>query len=412
MLNARRRPEAGIVAQAEPSCRQPGASALPVMGISVGRLHLPQQAELVGRLQRHAGNAAVQGLLTGIASTPVQRSARGGASACGCSSCAHGLESEEAAPGTVREERVQRFIDGTAENPTDELPPGSRYAGMDADVLQMLGRTLKAKTYWHWVNTKPTNLGQALDRLGVGDINTLVQLKRRMSAKGLWGNVVTMRNVWTTSSLGIDYNGPSMQGAVDAEDSGFCKDTTIGEAYHSGNCWREVVDGGTPGLHFCTPNSIHIDPHQTSTGYQPGLQMGGGSIIRYRGNFCWYNLLDFVGHMMDVEGGRPVNVFHRYHQLGDRISRAQGRARSFADRSEEARNQIPVLEQLEQRRVALDDTLRTWATRGFEGTDASEETRRVIRELDDIEARLRRVEDTIRGIQESEVPNPTILYGP
>jgi hypothetical protein len=361
--------------------REPG----PVGGWREG---LPLHAGVLS-LQRLAGNAAVGALLGGTARLPVQR--------CGPLHPDCGCAEEPAAPPALTVSRQPgdqgdaAFQDGTPDNPTAELPPGSQYAGLDPELRATLGRTLTAKAYGPWVAARPTNLGDALDHMGVENINTLVQLKNRMFPKGLWGKVQTIKNVWTTSSLGIDYEGPSMQAELDAEGSGFCKDTSIGEAYHSGECWREVVDANTPGLHFCTPNSIHIDPHQTSTGTTTGVQMGGGSFIKLRDNFCSYSMIAFISHMMDVEGGRSVNIFHRYAKIRDRIASAKSNAESLQATAPEAGSQLSTLESLEQRRLQLDPVLRGWAIQGFQGGDAGDQVRDVDAKMDAIEADLDKV---------------------
>jgi hypothetical protein len=302
---------------------------------------------------------------------------------------------------------VQRFQDGTPDAPSVDLPDGSPYAGMDADVLAMLRRTLLAKTFWRWTNGKPTNLGAALDMLDAADINTLIQLKRRLAVFGLWANVDTIKGLWSTSSLGIDFNGTSMQAAVAASPS-FCKDSAIGEAYHSGSCWREIVPGGTPGLHFCTPNSVHIDPHQTSVGRLPGIGVGGGGVEF--GSVCRYSLISLVSHMMDVEGGAPVNIFTRYSKLGDRLKAAKSRL--VARTEAEAKNAVTDLDAADGRRLAVGPTLREWSIRGFEGTDGSADARRVIGELDGVETTIQRAENVVRGIEASESPPPGLIYGP
>lgn len=353
--------------------------ALPGSGVSLG---------LLAGLQRVAGNAAVHHL--------VQRSAT--VKRCGADEPAAQVAQRAAILFVQRDD----YQDGTPENPNPELPPGSAYAHLDPELRATLGRTLTAHAYGPWAGSKPTNLGAALDQMGVENINTLVQLKGRMFPIGLWSKVETIKNVWTTSSLGIDYNGPSMQGDLDAAQN-FCKDTSIGEAYHSGNCWREVVEANTPGLHFCTPNSIHIDPHQTSVGQQGGVQFGGGSIMSYRGNYCKYSLIAFVSHMMDVEGGRAVNVFHRYAMMRDRIRTLRDRAQKMRERGLNVDAQVTTLETLEQRRLALDPTLRGWAVQGFEGGDAGAEAARVGKEMNDIEAQCQRVTTELEGVEASAI---------
>jgi hypothetical protein len=371
---------------------RPWAEVGPVGGWRDG---MPPLMAGVLKLQRLAGNAAVGALLGGAAALPVQRCGPLNPD-CGCAE-----EHDAPPPLTVSRQPADPgsgFQDGTPDNPTPELPPGSQYAGLDPELRATLGRTLTAKAYGPWVAARPTNLGDALDHMGVENINTLVQLKTRMFSKGLWAKVQTIKNVWTTSSLGIDYEGPSMAAELDAENSGFCKDTSIGEAYHSGECWREIVEANTPGLHFCTPNSIHIDPHQTSTGTQGGIQFGGGSFISLRDNYCSYSMLAFISHMMDVEGGRSVNIFHRYAKIRERIAAAKTKAEQLQPTAPEAGAQLPTLQSLEQRRLELDPVLRSWAVQGFQGGDAGDQVRDVDTKMDAIEADLDKVEAALTDI--------------
>src|SRR5262245_18066406 len=160
-----------------------------------GRLDgMPPHLVGVLSLQRLAGNAAVGALLGGAAPLRVQRCGPLHPD-CGCA--------EEAAPLpglTVSRQPADpaaAFQDGTPDNPTPDLPPGSQYAALDPEVRATLGRTLTAKVYGPWVAARPTNLGDALDHMGVENINTLVQLKDRMFPKGLWAKVETIKNVWT-----------------------------------------------------------------------------------------------------------------------------------------------------------------------------------------------------------------------
>ena len=340
-------------------------------------------AQRMLRLQVAAGNRAVSRMLV------VQRC--GGEVHAGCP-CA-----EEATPvqrGGVQQDTVQRFTDGTPEAPSPELPPGSPYAGMHPDLLAMLGRTLVAKTYWHWVNVRPTNLGAALDALGAADINTLVQLHIKLAAAGLWGNIQTIKGVWSTSSLGVDYNGPDMSAAVDGNPD-FCRDTAIGESMHKGqSCWRQMVTPGTPGLHACMPGSVHIDPHQTvETSRGTGWAFGGRWGVRLVDR-CKYAFAAWFDHMADVEGGRPVNVFTRVDQDRKRIAQLRGGLTGDAAH-------IAALDALNARLDALTPTLRRWATTGMEGSDEP------AAEVSTVQAELTAIEDGVAKVdQETHVPEP------
>jgi hypothetical protein len=315
--------------------------------------------------------------------------------------------------GTQRVEEstptVQRFVDGTPEAPSTDLPDGSPYASMDADLLGMLGRTLTAKSFWRWSGGKPTNLGAALDMLGAADINTLVQLKRRCDMHGLWRYITTMTGLWSTSSLGITFTGPGgLQGSVGgAED--FCRDTAVGESYHPGkSCWREIVPPDTPGLHVCLPNEIHIDPHQTVDG--KGWSWSWGSGGPEFGTACTYSFLAFLSHMGDVEGNRPVNPFTHHGQIrsaiNDRLPQLEERVKTHPDISA-TRDDIAALS-AEMDTIA--PILRRWSVQGKEGGEGDEEARRVLNQLDAADGRLARARDALRG--SDDVPDPGIIYMP
>jgi hypothetical protein len=385
-----------VLAFAEPTF-QPRPQSIDRQRVPESASQAPLGVDLLLRLQRSVGNAAVSNLVRSTRrSTPLQR---GCGAECTCETCQSSAAAKErvmaqaALPSGGSPSLQGEFVDGTADAPSDQLPPGSAYASMDADLLAMLGRTLKAKSFWRWANARPTNLGAALDLLGPADLDTLVQLKGRLMARGLWANIETIRNLWSTSSLGVDYNGPSMQSAVDASDQ-FCKDTMVGESYHDGSCWREVVQANTPGLHFCTPNSVHIDPHQTSVGRHWGIDVGGDSIIGSRSNVCSYSLVAFISHMTDVEGGRAVNMFERFEALSARIARLKDGAAKRSDPV--AIGAVSRLNDYDQKAQALAPVLRGWAVQGFEGGDAGPQVQRTDQEMDTIEQGCKQVEADLK----------------
>ena len=258
----------------------------------------------------------------------------------------------------------------------------------------MLGRTLKAKTFWRFAGGQPTNLEKAIDLLPVADIDTLVQLKTRMSAYGLWSYVETIKGLWSTSSLGIEYNGPTMQNAIDGSKN-FCKDTMVGESYHGGaSCWREVVAANTPGLHFCAPNSIHIDPHQTSVGKGWGIEVGGGK-IGTRNDVCSYSLLAFISHMADVEGGRTVNMFERYDKLVERIKVLRPKAEQHDAANLPPGRLAARVNDLDQRAQVIRPVLQAWAAQGFEGGDAGAQVKSTDATMDEIENGCEEIEAAV-----------------
>jgi hypothetical protein len=279
---------------------------------------------------------------------------------------------------------------------------------MDTELLAMLGRTLTAKTFWRWRDSKPSNLGAALDMVGPADINTLVQLKRRMDAYGLWPFITTISGLWSTSSLGIDFDGPGgVEGAITGKN--FCRDTAIGESYHKGkSCWREMVEPNTPGLHVCLPGSIHIDPHQTVDG--KGWAWTWDSAGIHSSQACTYSFLAFISHMTDVEGGRAVNPFTHYDQIRDRISTYSGQLASRVARYPELATQQAELATLQSQMDAIGPILKRWSIQGLEGGDGTVEASRVLAQLNVADETLARARATIRGADDSDVPDPSIVY--
>jgi len=370
---------------------------------------------MVLRLQRQVGNARTVAALrrtsspapAGATGAPLAVQRCGGEVHEGCA-CA-----EEAAAQTpvqtLREPAVQRFTDGTPDAPSPDLPDGSPYFSLHADLRATLGRTLTAKSFWRWANGKPTNLGAALDMLGAPDVNTLVQLHSRMATAGLWAKVTTITALWSTSSLGIDFTEDgSMQAAV--EGGNFCKDDSIGQIYHSGKqCWREMVESGTPGLHACFPGSIHIDPHQTVASFRgPGIEIGWSG-VGFR-MFCFYNLLSVVGHMMDVEGGRPVNVFIRESRLRERVEPTLARIAGQIGAHPELGSHQTAVAAVPARLDAIRPILRRWSLQGLEGGDGTPEVGRVTAELQSVENVLDAAKNLLDDLAEGSMPQPLPMY--
>src|SRR5262245_57515998 len=130
----------------------------------------PPEARFLLTLQRQAGNAAVGELMRSSVPFAVQRC--GGEVHAGCP-CADEDAPAASAPAphlTVARQPnpdASGFQDGTPDNPNPNLPPGSAYEHLDPELRSTLGRTLTAKSWWRWANARPTNLGAALDMVGV-----------------------------------------------------------------------------------------------------------------------------------------------------------------------------------------------------------------------------------------------------
>jgi hypothetical protein len=151
---------------------------------------------------------------------------------------------------------------------------------------------------------------------------------------------------------------------------------------------------------------VHIDPHQAVAGKTTGWGFGGEWGIKLVDDVCTYSLMAFIDHMMDVEGGRPVNVFTRRGQLYGRIRTARERVTAAVDLAPDVASHTATLDSLEQRLDRLGTVMQGWAIRGFEGDDGSAEAKRVLDELDAIESELQAVEQHLADVREGSMPQP------
>jgi hypothetical protein len=345
-------------------------------------------------LQRYAGNQAVGLLVQRCGATPHD----------GCPCTEEPGEQARAQRIADGSPVVQRFTDGTVDNPSAELPQDSPYAGMDGDLLAMLGRTLVGKTFWRWTG-KAKNLGEAMGLLGADDINTLVQLCQRLKGAGLFGSIQTISGLWSTSSLGITFS-PEAAISPAALGPNFCKDSSLGQSYHSGKeCWREKVEPGTPGLHVCLPGEVHIDPHQDVSSVlpeAPGIQFGGGSLVSFP-TLCVYSLIALVGHMQDVVGERPVNVFERYSGDQKKVAGLRDRLGKLELKHEDA---AATLDALDARLGPIEAVLRRWAIQGLEGGDGTAEASLTLDQLSAIEREIDGVDSNVTAWETEENPVP------
>jgi hypothetical protein len=162
------------------------------------------------------------------------------------------------------------------------IPPGSPYAALPKPLLdtlylsfadRMIGmpnsRENLDNAFW---GSRPRDIWDALLAMGSG-VKVVKQIYERWLASGVsWSHVRSIRNVWSGTSIGFNFNSMNvslLRKEVESSNN-FCRDTLGGELYHalfeaSAPCWREVVKPNTPGLHFCLGGkipSVHIDPHQ------------------------------------------------------------------------------------------------------------------------------------------------------
>lgn len=256
---------------------------------------------------------------------------------------------------------------------TATLRPGSRYATMPADLLAFLGRTLDARTFWAWGSVPAGDLDAALDILQPPEIDALRQVYSRLSALGWWGNLTTMKTVWATTSLGFDYNATSsLSGLADAS-TAFCIDTALGGIMHRPNtCWREIVPAGTPGLHICGTDSVHVDTHQISSGSIPGISIGPGG-LGIEDRVCWYLNASTTEHWRDVltSNPPPLTVYLRWRQGKQDSSRYRSWAQYLeTEHHWDAQATRWHLDEADRLFSQAEDPLRTAATNGTEASSA------------------------------------------
>jgi hypothetical protein len=169
--------------------------------------------------------------------------------------------------------------------PTGGLPPapaGHPQASWPAELLQTIYLSLADRNTGMpgsrfnipeaFGGTRPANLWDALKAMG-GATAVIKQIYDRWSASGIpWSHAHSIRNSWSGSSTGFNFNSSTVTGlrAALEKSTKFCKDKNGGDLYHdfvegTAPCWRECVTANTPGLHFCIGGSVptvHIDDHQ------------------------------------------------------------------------------------------------------------------------------------------------------
>jgi hypothetical protein len=254
------------------------------------------------------------------------------------------------------------------------LKPGSRYAGLPADLVAFLGRTLDAGTYWNWTSVPAGDLDAAIDRLQPPEIDALRQVHSRLSALGWWGNLTTMKTVWATTSLGMDYNSSTSLSSLADASTAFCIDTALGGIMHRPHtCWREMVPPGTPGLHMCGSDSVHVDTHQVSGTSIRGLSVGPGG-LGVEDRVCWYISPSLLDHWRDVltSNPPPLTVYLRWRQgKGD-----SARYRAWSEYLQTEHHWNPAatrwhLDEADRLFAEAEGPLRTAATNGEAASEAS-----------------------------------------
>lgn len=319
--------------------------------VLAGRADSATRARAVLGMQAELGNAAVARMLR------VQRCGGQVHAGCGCAGGAgQAREDEEVLRADGR--AVQRQPNpppSAATEDKSQLKPDSPYRKFPGPLIETLRRSYQAQSML--MGHKPDeSLDDVLDRISLASLNGLAQVYSR--AGGLWDFVDTITWTWATSSRGFRFKPAKggLQAAVIA-DPRFCKDTKVGQIYHSGQeCWREMVTGG-PGLHVCIGGEyeFHIDPHQAVAGKGHGaltgiakgaaavLGLGFGGIFGAAaaaaatdqllgggsgdmGDYCIYDPVGFLSHGKDVFlGGNEPDVPERADNAQSEIGNLLGR---------------------------------------------------------------------------------------
>lgn len=294
------------------------------------------------------------------------------------------------------------------------LSPGSPYAGLPPELLDTLRTSFVERTdanknldnaFWAGPTT---SFEEALNRISTLDIATLVEVYQRAKAVGIWTYIHSIRNVWTGTSRGFEFNSPFVNelSAALQQSEHFCKDTMIGEALHAGSCWRETVDG-TPGLHVCLGSGvpgIHIDMHQTILGTITGVNPLGLNPFNdtplLMSRTCLYDPLAVLQHWNDLSGSGDDSIFTRIGRERSTINSLRSEYnRNAPDDQSQYLPEIPGdLTVAEHKLDALEPVLRRFAVEGFKGeqdASAAPDVTETFRQVDETIANVRRLLDNV-----------------
>ena len=232
----------------------------------LGALDDRRSNALALQLQRSVGNAYLAGSVLRRPSQRIVVQRCGAEVHHGCP-CAQ-QQAKPAASTDVAD--IQRQGPDVQPSP-GELKADSPYRRLPAGLLSVIKKSYLDKTMLFGHGDQET-LDDVLERLSTSTINAMVKIFSRGAA--VWGFVDTITWVWITDNYGMSFKskGGDPGGAL-KDDPAFCKDSSLGQIYHSGSeCWREMTAGGA-GLHVCVgaETSMHVDPHM------PVKQKGGGS---------------------------------------------------------------------------------------------------------------------------------------
>ncbi len=304
------------------------------------------------------------------------------------------------------------------------LSPGSPYAGLPPELLDTLRISFVERTdanrnldnaFWAGPTT---SFEEALNRIATLDIATLVEVYQRAKAAGIWTYIHSIRNIWSGTSRGFEFNSPFVNelSAALQQSEHFCKDTMIGEALHAGSCWRETVDG-TPGLHVCLSSGvpgIHIDMHQTILGTITGVNPLGLNPFNNEPllmpRTCFYDPRSVLEHWNDLSGSGDESIFARIGRERATINNLRSEySRNAPDGQSQYLPEIPGdLNAAERKLDTLEPVLRRFAVEGFKGEqDASA--------APDVTETFRQVDETIQNVRrllDNVAPPPGVRPAP
>lgn len=251
-----------------------GASSPNDMGNLLGGLDGRRSRALALQLQRSTGNASFAGWIArsrrpqgAWPSISIQRC--GAEVHEGCP-CADGAQAGGMPTAVQSQSTVQRHTEDP-KPPPGELGPDSPYLRLPAPLLAVIKKSYTERTML-FAHRDEESLDEVLDRMSTSLVNAMVKIHSRGGP--IWSFVDTIVWVWITDNYGMTFKSTAGDiGGTLKDNPSFCKDSALGQIYHSGSqCWREMTDGGA-GLHVCVGSevSMHVDPHM------PVKQKGGGS---------------------------------------------------------------------------------------------------------------------------------------
>ncbi len=415
------------------------------LGGMLAGLDARRSRALALQLQRSTGNASFAGWIG--AGQPRRRPApvvtlqRCGAEVHEGCPCAEGKALPPLSMQTMPAVQLQPATDQPAPG---ELKADSSYQRLPGPLLTAIKKSYTDKTML-FGHGEQESLDDVLDRLSTSVINALVRIYSRGAA--VWSFVDTIVWVWITDNWGMTFKstGGDIAGAL-KNDPRFCKDSPLGQVYHSGSeCWREMTDGGA-GLHVClgADKSMHVDPHMpvkqkgggsTGTGALEGAAIGAlwgpigvlagaavgaaigsatGGGTSDKGDICVYDTALWLQHASDVLSGKTgPDLFSRVDTARSNLESVDKRIGVLPASAQKSR----LAGELRAARATFDKVLRATrsaATRPIDGGQPLDEQvgqsvaeiEPLLPDLENVEGEIDRIGGQVDQLQSGATPAP------